>query len=1080
MSRLVIAVWKAFWLPFCLMLRLLSFPARWAKPAKIDSQASVMRADQGVVLPEQTQRRKRRFLPARLAVKSGRVLILVALALVAASMGYAYFTTNGAGTGTLNAGSLASPGPVTATSAGLVSWSAVPAPSGPDSEVSYTVQRNGGAASDTCAGSLSQSTTSCTDAPSASGTYTYTVTATFRSWTSSAVSAPVLVDTTPPTSAITFPVVASYDNAGWNGSSCGGGTGNICGTAHDDTGGSGVSSVAVSILGPNGTWWDGSSFAATSEHTILASGTVGWTLSFPSSNFATNGGGDGSYTVTSYATDNAGNSQASGSSVTFTIDNVTPVTSIRISPAAPTGSNGWYTVSIPTFTLDASDSGGPGVATTFYQIDGGTTHTYTGSAVEIPDGPAETVSYWSVDTTGNTETTHDYGPLKVDTTPPTGGSLTANGSPSSSYNTTGTVALAFASFTDDGSGISSNQISRASGTLIDNVCGPISGAAGVIVSGPNDSASLTTGCYQYTLTGTNNGGNTAVATSAIIKVDTSPPSTPTSATITPVAGAANQFVSGSQVFYNPAQAGSFTVESSTSDDDTGISRVAFPSVTGFAGGGDVTSPQSGTTFRTTYSWSNNDASASPGAQSIASTNNAAATATNNTAFTVTKDGTAPTGGAISVPVYVNAATGSTAITTTSFSDADSGIASNVITRSDGQAPSGGVCPSSGYSGASTVTSPDATVANGLCYVYTLTGTDHVGNAASVTSGAVLVDTVAPSATFVAPTARVYNNASWNAGNVCGGGAFCGSSHDDTAGSGVQSVTLSILGPNGGYWNGSDFTGLEQTVTMPTSTNWIFEFHQFATTGGGDGSYTVTSYATDNAGNTQSPGTSVTFTIDNTPPAVSMTQVNGTAHSFPVVTNGTVTSIGGTCGTASGDLTSVSWAILPRSGTATCTAGTWTSGLFTAISNPGTYVATASQSDQAGNTGSQSEAVDIIDNTPPTAAITFPTAPIYDTLGWGGASGAITGTADDHGGSGVATVNVSVKDVTSGKCADATGAFTVPSCTTNFVATTGSPTSWSFAESAANLTHGDSYTVTVETTDFSGNTDALSATASWAL
>src|SRR6201999_312425 len=42
-------------------------------------------------------------------------------------------------------------------------------------------------------------------------------------------------------------------------------------------------------------------------------------------------------------------------------------------------------------------------------------------------------------------------------------------------------------------------------------------------------------------------------------------------------------------------------------------------------------------------------------------------------------------------------------------------------------------------GSTVVTSPDATVTDGQCYVYTLTGTDNVANAVSVTSNPVLVD-----------------------------------------------------------------------------------------------------------------------------------------------------------------------------------------------------------------------------------------------------------------------------------------------------------------------------------------------------
>ena len=43
---------------------------------------------------------------------------------------------------------------------------------------------------------------------------------------------------------------------------------------------------------------------------------------------------------------------------------------------------------------------------------------YPGSAVTIPDGSAQTISYWSVDNAGNTETTHTTSALKIDTVAP--------------------------------------------------------------------------------------------------------------------------------------------------------------------------------------------------------------------------------------------------------------------------------------------------------------------------------------------------------------------------------------------------------------------------------------------------------------------------------------------------------------------------------------------------------------------------------------------------------------------------------------------------------------------------------------
>ena len=61
-----------------------------------------------------------------------------------------------------------------------------------------------------------------------------------------------------------------------------------------------------------------------------------------------------------------------------------------------------------------------------------------------------------------------------------GGAITANGSGSASFNTTGTVSLSKTDFADAESGMASNVITRATATLSGNVCGAFGGA--VVVS----------------------------------------------------------------------------------------------------------------------------------------------------------------------------------------------------------------------------------------------------------------------------------------------------------------------------------------------------------------------------------------------------------------------------------------------------------------------------------------------------------------------------------------------------------------------------------------------------------------------
>jgi trimeric autotransporter adhesin len=131
------------------------------------------------------------------------LMLAVATAVVAATSGvaFAFWSTGGSGTGSGITGTLAAPTGVTvpATSAGTVAvtWTASggsPTPTG------YYVTRKTGSTLTTVIGCGTPSTpinaTSCSDTGVPSGTYTYTVTAVFRSWTAtSSPSAAVIVST---------------------------------------------------------------------------------------------------------------------------------------------------------------------------------------------------------------------------------------------------------------------------------------------------------------------------------------------------------------------------------------------------------------------------------------------------------------------------------------------------------------------------------------------------------------------------------------------------------------------------------------------------------------------------------------------------------------------------------------------------------------------------------------------------------------------------------------------------------------------------------------------------------------------
>src|SRR5207244_798645 len=202
----------------------------------------------------------------------------------------------------------------------------------------------------------------------------------------------------------------------------------------------------------------------------------------------------------------------------------------------------------------------------------------------------------------------------------------------------------------------------------------------------NAAGGISTGrCYQYEYVVYDNVGNATTYASSDIKVDTSGPSVP-SLSLSSASG--NTFINGGTVYINAqaGKSGSFQAAATSTDNDSGILKLNFPSLTGFSsGGGDTASSP----YQTTYNWTG--AVAASGSQTITSYNNSSLT--NSNPFTVTPDTSNPSGGDL---------------TATPISQ--------------------------------TLTGPN-------CYLYTLTGADNVGNTTSI-STLVKVDTTGPSAPSV--------------------------------------------------------------------------------------------------------------------------------------------------------------------------------------------------------------------------------------------------------------------------------------------------------------------------------------------
>jgi hypothetical protein len=181
----------------------------------------------------------------------------------------------------------------------------------------------------------------------ADGSYTATATQADdagNSTTTAAIS--FRVDTVAPSSTITFPENGgSYNGATWN-SGCGTPTGDICGTAADNAGGSGLQKVEISIRQGTGNYWNGTSFSSSNEFFVNATGTTSWQRAFSASDFPA----DGTYTVHGRATDNAGNIEAAGPTATFTM-NAPP----KVNPGGPyTGNEGASVLLSGTVSPDAT------------------------------------------------------------------------------------------------------------------------------------------------------------------------------------------------------------------------------------------------------------------------------------------------------------------------------------------------------------------------------------------------------------------------------------------------------------------------------------------------------------------------------------------------------------------------------------------------------------------------------------------------------------------------------------------------------------------------------------------------------
>jgi hypothetical protein len=567
----------------------------------------------------------------------------------------------------------------------------------------------------------------------------------------------------------------------------------------------------------------------------------------------------GSMTVTSW--DGAappGGGLSTPASFTVTPDTTAPVGGV-VSYADGYNTTGTVAVGV----TGATDSGS-GIASNTLQrelgsLSGGgcdfsspssswATVTLLGGFDTVADGSCAKYQLVATDNVANHATFDSTHVVKVGTQPPTGGAVSVT----AGYNTTGTVAVSVTDATGGGSGIASNQVQRKLVALAGGKCGDFGVAtwANRTLSSGNDAVAGGE-CVEYQLVATDNAGNSATfGPSGVVMVDTSPPLL----SLALSSSDGYDFVSGSTVYYNPStgHSGSFKVTATTSDAESGITHVSFPTVFGSDSASVSPSPSP---YQATYSWA--DTATASGSKTVTSYDGAglstpAAGLSTPASFTVTPDTTAPVGGVVSSADGYNT-TGTVAVAVTDATDSGSGIASSQLQRKV-VALAGGKCGD--FSAATwtnvTLSSGNDAVANGECVEYQLGATDEVGNSATFgPSSVVKVDTSLPTITFDYKSPAPNGNSAAN-------------------GVGWNNTGVTV------YWTCAD--AQSGVVSSPVS--------QAVTTEGYNQKASGT--CTNGAGRTASGDQYVN--IDETAPPVTATATNadGTAYTANTWTNQTVT------------------------------------------------------------------------------------------------------------------------------------------------------------------------------------------------
>jgi hypothetical protein len=812
-----------------------------------------------------------------------------------------------------------------------LNWTATTTASGA-SVNGYTVARysvsSGGtatAATGGCSGTVAALT--CTEQTAPAGTWYYTVTPKISLW-AGAESGRQSVTVV----AASFSVVASQQvraTAAVSG-------GSIAHFKNSET-------VVFHLDNSSGTTMTGSVSAVNSSGSAS-----GFTVTVPA------GTAEGSHTIVA-----VGGSGSQATSNSFNVDNTAPVTTDN---SASIGS-GWFNIT-KTVTLTPIDTGGSGVAATYYTTDGSTptTSSSQGTSVALSTDGIYTVKYFSVDNAGNTESVKTAGTaIHIDKTNPIPAALSIpsfikNGQALTDAATDPTVNGA-------SSGVASVAYYYCSGVSCtpNTLIGSSSAASSYSVTW---SSMPVDGTYRVQAVATDNAGNTGSSSIVSTTVDNTGPSggsvtyTDGYVTSTPLSVSFSAGTDGGS--------GINTATTQLQRASTGLTGGSCGSfgLFGPAGSAGQSSPYSdavvtGNCYEYQYVVSDN-----AGNTTTYTSTNVAKVDTTAPVFTVTSSGANVS--ASGMTAYFKNGAGTSGTFTVTASDPESGIASSIF----GSPPANW-----GVSG------------SGSARTYTLSATSSAGsitvsaiNGANTNSGnqtvTLTLDTTTPTFAITDVTIAPVGNTT-TAKYIASGAQYYIYGNATDAGSGMGTIVV----------NASTITNTQSAVSLVAgsytvgATTYAYRSAALtADTGLANGNKNFPSTATDDVGNAQAR-TAVVVT-DSLAPTGSITVPANSASfaaSATVTSNSTdPASTNGPSGVYSAQFqysvhNANSWTTI-----ATDTLSPYTTAWDTTIVSEGSYDLRVITTDNASNTFASGTVTVTVDRTAPAAPSTPVLSPASDS------------------------------------------------------------------------------------------------------